>query len=72
MDFLYLIPPVASGVMLVLLWDVLSHPRLVGACWLVGILLQFALGEPFNVPWLGGLLLNVALAVGLAIRWKVQ
>jgi len=35
-------------------------------------LLQFALGEPFNFPWLGGLLLNVALAVGLAIRWKVQ
>lgn len=59
--------------MLVLLWanDLLSPPRLVGACWLTAILLQFFLGEPFNFLWLGGLLLNVALGVCLAIRLKV-
>jgi hypothetical protein len=69
--FLYLIPAVASAVMLGLLWDVLSYPRLVGACWLAGILLQFFIGEPLNALWLGGLLLNVVLGVGLAIRWKM-
>jgi hypothetical protein len=69
--FLYLIPPVASAVMLGLLWSELTHPRLVGACWLVGVLLQFVVGEPFNVGWLAGLVLNAALGVGLAIRLKM-
>jgi hypothetical protein len=60
--------------MLILLWlfNRLSHPLLVGGCWLLGICLQFVLGTPPNLTWLSGLLINAALGVLLAIRVRLD
>ena len=70
---MFLVPPVASVVLFVLLWwaDLLARPVRVGACVVGGVLVQF-LAPAFSVVWVAGLLLNVGVAVYLSIRLKLE
>ena len=73
MGFLYLLPGIASLTMFVLLWknDLLARPFMVGAWCVTGLCLQF-LGGGHVAVWLGGLLINVGVAVYLIIRLKLS
>jgi hypothetical protein len=70
----FLLPAIASGVLFVLAWrgGLLSRPSLVGAACAAGIVTQFVLGGRSMWIWLAGLLINVGVAVYLAIRLKVD
>jgi hypothetical protein len=73
MGFLFLLPGIVSVVMFVLLWknDLLARPRLVGACCVTGLILQFS-GSGYLGVWLAGLLINVGVALYLSIRLKLS
>ena len=70
---MFLIPPAASVVLFAVLWwaDLLPRPQLVGACVLVGVVGQW-FAPAYSVIWVGALLLNVGVAIYLAIRLKLD
>jgi hypothetical protein len=70
---MFLIPPIASVVLLVILWstDQLPRPRVVGLCVLVGVLAQW-FTPMYSAPWVTALLVNVGLAIYLTMRLKLS
>ncbi len=70
---MFLIPPVASAVLFLLLWwaDLLARPVRTGVCVAGGVVVQL-LAPAFSVAWVVGLLLNVGMAVYLSIRLKLE
>ncbi len=70
---MFLVPPVASIVLFVLLWwtGLLDRPLRVGVWVVAGVVIQF-LAPVFSAVWLAGLLLNVSVAVYLSIRLKLE
>ncbi len=70
---MFLIPPVASVVLFLLLWwaDRLVRPVRTGLCVAGGVMVQL-LAPGFSVVWVVGLLLNVGMAVYLTIRFKLE
>jgi hypothetical protein len=69
---LFLVPGVASVVLLVLMWrgGFLSRPGLVAVWCAGGLALQF-FGATFSPAWVAGLLINVVVAIYLSIRLKL-
>jgi hypothetical protein len=70
---MFLIPPIASIVLLVLLWSAgqLPHPRVAGSGVLVGVAAQW-LAPMYSAPWVVALLVNVGLAIYFTIRLKLS
>ncbi len=70
---MFLIPPIASVVLFLLLWwaDLLARPLRTGACVAGGLLVQL-LAPGFSLAWVVGLLLNVGIAVYLTVRLKLE
>jgi hypothetical protein len=70
---MFLVPPVASVLLFVLLWwaNLLAHPVRTGICVVGGVLVQF-LAPTFSPVWVAGLLANVGMAVYLTIRLKLD
>ncbi len=70
---MFLIPPVASVVLFILLWwaNLLRHPLRTGVCVAVGVLAQF-LAPGFSAAWVIGLLINVGMGVCLSVRLKME
>ncbi len=66
---MFLIPPVASAILLIIVWsaDKSRRPGVAGCCVLVGVLAQW-LAPTYSGLWLTALLANVGLAIYLAIR----
>jgi hypothetical protein len=69
---MFLVPPVASIILFVLLWwtNRLARPVRTGICVVGGMLVQF-LAPTFSLVWVAGLLANVSMAVYLTIRLKL-
>lgn len=69
---MFLIPPLASVMLLIGLWsaDMLSRPRLTAVCVLLGVATQW-FAPVYSALWVAALLLNVGLAVYLAIRLRL-
>lgn len=65
--------PVASVTLLVFLWraDLLPRPYVVVACVLVGVAGQL-LAPVYSLAWVAALLLNVGVAIYLAILLKLS
>jgi hypothetical protein len=70
---MFLIPPVASVILFVFLWraDLLPRPHVVGGCVLVGVAVQL-LALVCSLAWFAAALLNVGVAIYLAIRLKLS
>jgi hypothetical protein len=70
---MFLLPPIASVVLFAFLWheDQLSRPYMVGGCILVGVAGQL-LAPVYSMAWFAAALLNVGVAIYLAIRLKVS
>jgi hypothetical protein len=69
----FLIPPIASAALFVILWwaNLLRSPLRVGSCVVAGVLIQL-LAPAFSPAWVAGLLVNVGTAVYLAIRMRLD
>ena len=69
---MFLIPPVASVVLLIILWSTgqLPRPRVVGLCVAAGVLAQW-LTPVYSAPWVAALVINVCVAIYLTIRLKL-
>jgi hypothetical protein len=70
---MFLVPPVTSIVLFLLLWwaGLLGRPLRIGICVLAGVAVQF-LAPAFSLMWVLALLLNVGTAVYLSIRLKLD
>ncbi len=70
---MFLIPPVASAILLIIVWsaDKLRRPGVAACCVLVAVLAQW-LAPTYSGLWLTALLVNVGLAIYLAIRVKLS
>jgi hypothetical protein len=64
---LFWIPPIASTVMLLLVWRGVPRPGVVAACWGVALMLQGISGL-FSPLWTVGLILQVGVAVYLGLK----
>jgi hypothetical protein len=67
------LPPIASVVLFLFVWrmDLLSRPLLVGGVVLVGVATQI-LAPAYSPVWVAAALLNVGVALYLAIRLKLS
>ncbi len=68
-----LLPPIVSVVLFLFLWreDLLPRPLIVGGCVLVGVAGQF-FAPRYSTVWFCAALLNVAVAIYVAIRLKLS
>jgi hypothetical protein len=69
---LFWIPPITSSVMLLLGWrnGLIRRPGVVAACWGVALMLQGIAGL-FSPMWILGLVLQVSVAVYLAVTFTL-
>jgi len=67
------LPPIASVILFLLLWRTgyLSRPHLVGGCVLVGVVGQIV-APVYSTAWFTAALLNVGVAIYLAILLKLS
>lgn len=68
---IFWIPPLVSGILLLVLWEELGR-RLLPLAWFAAALLLQAAGGTYSPLWVGGLLLQTVLAIYLGIRWKAR
>jgi len=70
---MFLLPPIASVVLFLFTWraDILSRPFLLGAFVLLAVATQL-ISPAFSLAWFAAALLNVGVAIYLAIRLKLS
>jgi hypothetical protein len=70
---MFFLPPIASVVLFAFMWheDLLSWPYVVGGCVLVGVAGQLV-APVYSGVWFAAALLNVGVAIYLAIRLKLS
>jgi len=70
---MFFLPPIASVILFLFLWreDLLTQPYVVGGCILVGVVGQ-VLAPVYSAGWFAAALLNVGVALYLAIRLKLS
>jgi hypothetical protein len=70
---MFFLPPIAGVVLFPFLWheNLLSQPFVVGGCILVGVAGQL-FAPVYSIAWFAAALLNVGVAIYLAIRLKLS